>query len=108
MAQHRTKEEWTELLAAYKHRSGTQVDFCKENGISVAALGYHLRRSACTKAKQGAEIIELKPPGVDATTSMSLDLLELNCHHPDIGSIMIRTPVKSLTEVITQLKVQAS
>ena len=102
MAQHRSKEEWDELLIAYESRGGTQIEFCEENGISPAALGYHLRKAAAQT--RATELVEIKPPNSQVTTSMSLDLVEFNCHHSEIGSIMIRTRVNSLADVINQLK----
>lgn len=101
MAQHRSKEEWNKLLAAYENRTGTQLDFCEDNGISVASLAYHLRKSTGNPTVE-AQMVELKPPSLGTP----LDLLELNCNLPEIGSIMIRTGIQSLSEIITQLKNQ--
>lgn len=102
MAQHRSKEEWDELLIAYENRDGTQVEFCEENGISPASLGYHLRKA--TSQARATKLVEIKPSEGEMVTPMSLDLVEFNCHHSEIGSIMIRTEVSFLAEVINQLK----
>jgi hypothetical protein len=102
MAQHRNKEEWNELLIAYENRDGTQIEFCEETGISPASLGYHLRKA--TAQTKATKLVEIKPSEAEVATSVSLDLVEFNCHHSEIGSIMIRTRVDSLAEVINQLK----
>lgn len=100
MAQHRSKEEWTELLIAYENREGTQIEFCEENGISPASLWYHLRKPA-SQAK-ATKLVEIQP-SKRGQNSSELNLLELNCQHSQIGTIMIRTSVNSLAEVIDQL-----
>ena len=103
MAQHRRKKEWRALLTAYANRTVTQEEFCRKHGISVGALSYHLRKVA-ESGKPASEVIELKAPEVTSEPFLPLDLLELNCHIPDVGPIMIRTKVKSLEAVIEQLR----
>jgi len=101
MAQHRSKEEWNELLIAYENRDGTQIEFCEENGISPAALGNHLLKDP--SHSNTTRLVELAAPKEDVSFSTGHELMELNYHHENIGAIMIRTRVNSLSKVITQL-----
>lgn len=104
MAQHRSKEEWNELLIAYENRDGTQVEFCEENGITPASLGYHLRKAALRPKTR--PLVELPPQQSKINFSAGHDLMELSCHHENIGSVTIRTNVASLAEVIDQLSLK--
>jgi len=46
MATKRTTEEIQRLLEGYRSRSGTRVEYCRQQGISIHMLAYYLRRQA--------------------------------------------------------------
>jgi len=41
---YRTREEWVEIIAAYKESGQSQTAFCRERGLSVKTLGANIRR----------------------------------------------------------------
>lgn len=62
MAMHRSSSEWAALLRSYHRSDLTQAEFCRRKGITVASLGYHLRRDRPVGPVSDApELIELAP-----------------------------------------------
>jgi transposase-like protein len=51
MVVRRTKEEWTEIIEAYRQSGQSQTAFCREHGLSAKTLGAHIRKS---KVREGA------------------------------------------------------
>jgi len=46
MATKRSAEEIQRLLEGYRQRDVTRVEYCRQQGISIHTLAYHLRRQA--------------------------------------------------------------
>ena len=51
MVVRRTKEEWEEIIAAYKESGQSQSVFCREHGLSVKTLGANIRKG---RVKEGS------------------------------------------------------
>jgi hypothetical protein len=65
-----SEKNWTKIVAAYEKRRGSRAEFCKEQGVSLSALDYHLRTGKkkssfvqVTPEARGASEIVLELPG---------------------------------------------
>ena len=103
MARHRSREEWSRIVAAYPNRSGSRAEFCEAHEISGSSLDYHRRKSRQnqSEAKQAPRIVEL--PTSLPVESQYYRNTELCFQHSELGEVTIRCHHRDLSEVIIEL-----
>jgi hypothetical protein len=67
MATRRTQEEIQSLLEGYRRRTGTRVEYCRQQGIGTSALDYYRRRYD-PKTARFARVKITRRPSEPATT----------------------------------------
>ena len=80
-----TRRRWSaadkdKILAAYPQREGTQAEFCRQQGVSVATFAVWLRNSRAPAGNAG--LVELSPASIGAGEV----LVEL------LGGVTVRIP----------------
>lgn len=112
MLKHRSTQEWSRIVAAYRIRTGSVARFCAKHRISTAALYYHLKKSRAaapppaSSSEKLPRIIELLPrlppnppnhscvdAGQGAAVQISwenaaLGTVTLRCHRQDLAGVI--------------------
>jgi hypothetical protein len=116
MSKNRSPEQWSKILAAYRNRSGSMVEFCEARQISPATLGYQLRKSRKPKntSPNPPRLVELSPsppPNFASTASPNRipdGITELALTHRALGHVTLRCEARVLSVVIAELSKSTS
>jgi len=73
MATKRTAEEIQRLLEGYRQRTGTRAEYCRQQGVSINMLAYHLQRQTQKGRPRMARVkLALSPSSAAGTFALLL------------------------------------
>lgn len=65
------KRDWPKLLKLYHRRSSSRAAFCKQHGVTLSTLDYHLRRGKSASAFVAAPLVN---DSIGTASEMVLEL----------------------------------
>ena len=81
----KSPSEWSRLLSRYRKSGERQKEFCKQHGITLPALQYHLRHE-----KKESKAAEILPGFVEVSPNSSTPRLEVEIIFPSGAALRLR------------------